>query len=186
MAVSNKNAGKNKNFHDIFLLHKWYKCIFTIPHQEQELAAVLQNSPGIHKHLQKGRESEIVRDTTRLTSCFHAGIPRIVRDTTRISKCFFNFCVVSQTISCIIWESQLHFISYLSVGVRPLKLCRGEYQYRVYREGCGWVAGAMQLVAALSDHFQSFTQPTLIYNYLAADTIYSASRRVNTAPLIRY
>ena len=27
-----KNVGKNKNFHDIFLLHKWYKCIFTIPH----------------------------------------------------------------------------------------------------------------------------------------------------------
>ena len=40
----------------------------------------------------------------------------IVRDTTQIRSCFSDFRVVSQTISCSISESPLHFKSFLTVG----------------------------------------------------------------------
>ena len=40
----------------------------------------------------------------------------IVRDATRISSCFSDFHVVSRTISCSISESPLHFISFLTMN----------------------------------------------------------------------
>ena len=43
----------------------------------------------------------------------------IVRDATRISSCFSDFHVVSRTISCSISESPLHFISFLTVWHVP-------------------------------------------------------------------
>ena len=44
----------------------------------------------------------------------------IVRDTTQIRSCFSDFRVVSQTISCSISESPLHFKSFLTVGMASL------------------------------------------------------------------
>ena len=41
----------------------------------------------------------------------------IVRDTTRISSCFSDFLVVSRTITCRISESPLHFISILTAYI---------------------------------------------------------------------
>ena len=47
-------------------------------------------------------------------------IHEIVRDTTRISSCFHDFRVVSRTISCIISESPPLFISILTVYSRTI------------------------------------------------------------------
>ena len=42
-------------------------------------------------------------------------LQEVVRDTTRNSSCFSEFCVVSRTISCSISESLLHFSFFLTL-----------------------------------------------------------------------
>ena len=55
----------------------------------------------VRKEIQCSGDSEILHE--------------IVRDTTRIGSCFSIFCAVSRIISCNISESPLHFIYFLTV-----------------------------------------------------------------------